>query len=112
MFKDNIKNLRLQNGWTQQNVSKQLNISLARYSHYETGKREPDYDMLKQFSKIYNVTIDYLLDNTVNTKNSSKTDILKQSLIMLGVIGKNEIVKDKDLEKLLSFIVDNKKYIL
>ena len=112
MFKNVIKSLRLQNNWTQQHVANLLNISLPRYSHYETGKREPDYDMLKQFSKIYNVTIDYLLDNNINIKNSSKVDILKQSLISIGVIGKNEVIKDKDLEKLLNFIIDNKKYIL
>lgn len=112
MFKDIIKSLRLQNNWTQQQVANLLNISLSRYSHYETGKREPDYDMLKQFSKIYNVTIDYLLDNNINAKNTSKVEILKRALISTGVINKNEIIKTEDLEKLLNFIIDNKKYIL
>lgn len=112
MFKNIIKSLRLQNNWTQQYVANLLNISLARYSHYETGKREPDYDMLKQFSKIYNVTIDYLLDNNIKKDKIKKTDILKNALLNVGIINKNEIITDKDIEILLNFISDNKKYII
>jgi len=112
MLKDTIRSLRLQNGWTQQYVANMLSISLSRYSHYETGKREPDYDILKQISKIYNVSIDYLLDNNISLKSKSKLDIFKSCLISLGIINKNEIIKDKDLEKFLNFIIDNKKYII
>lgn len=112
MLKDTIRSLRLQNNWTQQYIANLLSISLSRYSHYETGKREPDYDMLKQISKIYNVSIDYLLDNDISFKNKSKLDIFKSTLISLGIVDKTEVIKDKDLEKFLNFINDNKKYII
>lgn len=32
---------------TQEEVAKQIGVSRARYSHYENGRSEPDYETLK-----------------------------------------------------------------
>lgn len=37
----NLKNIRKENGFTQQEVAEKLNISQRTYSDYETDKTEP-----------------------------------------------------------------------
>ncbi|MPW26432.1 helix-turn-helix domain-containing protein [Alkalibaculum sp. M08DMB] len=49
---------------SQEEISEQLGISRARYSHYETDRREPDIETLKLLSDFYKVSIDYLLGKT------------------------------------------------
>ena len=54
--------LRKKNYYQQEDVADMLKISRVAYSHYETGRRTPTANVLVQLSKIYHVSIDYLLD--------------------------------------------------
>lgn len=63
-----LKKLRKQNNYTQLEVAKLLGIQQKRYSTYETGATEPNIDMLKNFSKLYNVSIDYIVGNETKGK--------------------------------------------
>lgn len=62
---DNLRKLRNSLGLTQEQVSTDLKMNRATYAHYETGRREPDIEMLKLLSKYYKVTTDYLLEANV-----------------------------------------------
>ncbi len=53
--------IRKKKGYSQQKVAMDLNISREALSHYETGKRNPDLNMLIAMSKYFNVSIDYLI---------------------------------------------------
>ena len=53
--------IRKKKGYSQQKVAMALNISREALSHYETGKRNPDLNMLIAMSKYFNVSIDYLI---------------------------------------------------
>lgn len=57
---------------TQDEVSKLVGLSRARYSHYENNRVEPDTDILKRLAEFYNVSIDYLLDNEHGEKNNKQ----------------------------------------
>lgn len=57
----NIKNIRVQKGFTQSEVASALGVSSVVYSRYETGKRQPSIDTLIQMADIFGVTVDYLL---------------------------------------------------
>jgi transcriptional regulator with XRE-family HTH domain len=46
---------------TQEEVAGQIGISRAALSHYETGRREPDYDTLQRFANYFNVSVDCLM---------------------------------------------------
>lgn len=39
-----------------------LNISREALSHYENGKRDPGIVMLRNLSRYFNVSIDYLIN--------------------------------------------------
>ena len=53
--------LRKEHGYTQQFVADYLKIDRSNYSKYELGKLEPNIDMLIAFSKLYDVSIDYIV---------------------------------------------------
>ncbi len=70
MYKDNIlgqriKALRKEHKYTQEDVAKKLNISIAALSRYETGAFEPkSLELIVDLSTLYNVSTDYLLGKT------------------------------------------------
>lgn len=57
----NLRDLRKEYGYSQKQVAEKLNISQQTYSDYENGKTEPATDTLIKISKLYNVSLDYLL---------------------------------------------------
>ena len=64
-----LKELRLQKGVTQQEVAREIGCSANNYARYERGEREPDCVTLKQLSKFFGVSIDYILYNDWETQS-------------------------------------------
>lgn len=75
MFGDNLKYLRKKYNMSSKQVAELLNVSTATMSRYEMNTREPDFKKLKEISNIFNVSIDFLLDNDVNNKLEDTTYI-------------------------------------
>lgn len=64
-----LKELRKTKNVTQIELSKALNISHGAVAMWETGKRQPDSDMLKSIADYFGVSVDYLLCRTENKKS-------------------------------------------
>jgi transcriptional regulator with XRE-family HTH domain len=58
---------------TQEEIAALINISRARYSHYENEHVQPDNELLQKMADIYNVSVDYLLGRT-NDKSARPTN--------------------------------------
>ncbi|MBD5091777.1 MAG: helix-turn-helix transcriptional regulator [Clostridiales bacterium] len=58
---EGLKTIRKAKNLTQQKVALDLNITREALSYYESGKREPSFQLLIQFSKYFGVSIDYLI---------------------------------------------------
>ena len=58
---DILKKLRLAKNLTQQQVASEINLSQQAYANYESGNRQPSYEMLIKIAEYFNVSIDYLL---------------------------------------------------
>ncbi|MBF0777860.1 helix-turn-helix domain-containing protein [Streptococcus cuniculi] len=56
-----LKELRIDNGKSKEELSAYLSISQSSYNRYEAGSRNPDYDTLIKIAIFYDVTLDYLL---------------------------------------------------
>jgi len=56
-----LKELRINLGLTQVQVSERIGISTALISSYEVSSRYPSYDKLIKLATLYGVTTDYLL---------------------------------------------------
>jgi len=63
-----LREIRKKKGYSQLKVALDLSISREALSHYESGKRSPDIDMLLRLSKYFNVSIDYLITGNEFTK--------------------------------------------
>ena len=62
-MKTRLKELRDRKGVTQRTVGEAIGSTKSNYSRYERGEREPDIFALKQLSKYFGVSIDYILCN-------------------------------------------------
>ena len=62
-MKTRLKELRMENGYTQQDVAKAIMCATRTYAHYENGERWMGQDTLINLSKLFNVSTDYILCN-------------------------------------------------
>ena len=72
----NLREIRISRKLKVQEVSDYLCCLPSVYSRYENGKREPSIDILLKLSKLYSVSVDYLIGNdevvdTSTTKNEA-----------------------------------------
>ncbi len=63
-----LKKIRELKNYSQLKVATDLNISREAISYYETGRRNPDLQMLIALSKYFNVSIDFLITGEEFTK--------------------------------------------
>ena len=59
-----IAELRKSKHWNQMALAMKLNVSQYLISAYETGRHQPSIDLLKQMSKLFNVSVDYIIEIT------------------------------------------------
>ncbi|MBD0379770.1 helix-turn-helix domain-containing protein [Paenibacillus sedimenti] len=100
-YGDRIALLREKHALTQEELAHKLGISRASLSHYETSRREPDYDTIAKIASFFHVTIDYLLGRT------NKSDIVLDQDVR-EFVDQLELSDDAILEK-FSLTVDGNK---
>lgn len=65
---ETIRKLRIDNGYTQQQIADILHIKQNTYSQYEIGVLNYPVDVLMQLADFYGVSVDYLLGRTDEKK--------------------------------------------
>ena len=75
----NLREIRTSRKLKVQEVSDYLCCLPSVYSRYENGKREPSIDILLKLSKLYSVSVDYLIGND----EVVDTSITKNEAIMI-----------------------------
>lgn len=58
---EKLKELRIEKGLSQREVSSALGMTRNAFTNYENGYREPSLDNLKKICQFFNVSADYLL---------------------------------------------------
>ena len=61
IFKDRLKELRLEKGISQNDLGKILNVSKMAISHWESGHSEPSITQLIMLANYFEVSVDYLV---------------------------------------------------
>ena len=61
MFKDVLKELRMQADMTQEELASKLGIAKSTISMYENGNREPNFEQLEAIADIFNVDMNRLI---------------------------------------------------
>ena len=75
MFGEKIVYLRKLHGLSQRDLAEKLNLSHTAIGKYERNEAEADFTTLKKLSKLFNVTIDYLLENDSTNKSVSIDEV-------------------------------------
>jgi transcriptional regulator with XRE-family HTH domain len=60
-IKNNLRQLRANNGMTQEQVANKAGVTRQALSSYESGRTQPDIDMLVRLSEIYGTDLDELI---------------------------------------------------
>lgn len=64
-FADRFKQLRMEAGWTQEELAAKLGVSKGAIGNYESGMRSPrKFEDLEAVADVFNVSFDYLLGRT------------------------------------------------
>jgi transcriptional regulator with XRE-family HTH domain len=64
---DKILALRKQQGWSQQQLAKMVGTSGPIIGRYERGEMTPSVEVAKKLADTFDVTLDYLVDDTGKT---------------------------------------------
>lgn len=72
-FSVNLKNLRNEKGITQKKLSDILQVNQRTIAHLENNYRRPSYNLLIAIAEYFNISIDYLVGRTDNSKIYSPT---------------------------------------
>lgn len=63
MLKDNLLILRNMHGFTQEQIAEKIEVSRQAYARWENGDTIPDIQKCSRIAKVYNVTIDSLINS-------------------------------------------------
>lgn len=71
-----IRLLRHQNGWSQEDVAKRLDISIPAFSKIETGITDVNLSRLQQIAKLFDMSVVQLLNfNDADEEKKYTTDL-------------------------------------
>lgn len=69
-----LREHRLKVGWTQAQVAEQLGVQPSTVTMWETGKREPNINMLRCLSELFGCSVDELLGGTQEPEEKQEPD--------------------------------------
>lgn len=61
-FCNNLKDARKSCNYTQKQVAAVLNVVESCYANWEQGRTEPNIEMLRKLSKLFNISLDELIN--------------------------------------------------
>ena len=76
----NFKYYREKNGLSQEDLANKLNVSRQAISRWENDWNIPDITNLQELCKLYNITMDELLSDTINEDPPIDTKQISQNL--------------------------------
>ena len=88
-FCDKLQKIRKENNITQEGLADKLNVSRQAVSKWESGQAYPDTEKLIQISKIFNISLDELINDNIDkstidkNKKISFMDIINDTLEFL-----------------------------
>ncbi len=107
MLSENIKTLRKQKGYFQEQLADKLNVVRQTVSKWEKGYSVPDADMLEELADIFEVQVGALLGTDILTEEET-TDIgelVKQLTILNDYFSEKMRRRKKTLKIVKRFIV-------
>ena len=87
---EKIRSLRISHGYTQDDLAKKLQISKSTIGMYEQNRRSPDLDTLLEIAHLFQVSVDFLLDNSSSQINNAHTNLSLEDSSLLEYFHKTK----------------------
>lgn len=105
MLSENMKNLRKNKGFTQEELANKLNVVRQTVSKWEKGYSVPDAEMLKKIAEILDTDVSHLLGSPIE-KNADTDAVAEQ----LSRINEQLVIKNRRSRRIwktigISFLV-------
>lgn len=89
MLAKRLKELRIRNGLSQQQLADVLGLCRSAYSNYELGRRKPDFSMIKKLATFYRLPLD-VFDDTASIDLCDDSDFQGDAPQYLSELSKSE----------------------
>lgn len=92
-FAERITKLRIAKGISQGQLSQKLGVKRSVVSYYESGERLPSYDVLIEMSRVFGVSLDYLLKGKDSSRIVSVAELQENEInIIMALV---ELLRNK-----------------
>ena len=79
IFANKLIQLRKKNGWSQEELAEQMDVTRQSVSKWESAQSIPDYEKMIRLSHLLGVSIDYLLKDEMEEEDGLEFNIIERS---------------------------------
>ena len=111
-FGQKLRKLRKKFNMTQENVADCIHVSRSTIAGYETKNRQPSHEKLTALADLFQVPVDYLLDDTENeiSLSPSKLAIHSEEEISFLLRYRNlSLTSKRDLDNYLTLLEEREQ---
>ena len=106
MLNENLKTLRKNKGYSQEQLAVRLNVVRQTVSKWEKGLSVPDAQMLVDIAEVFNVSVRELLGNDIEQETKTDTlEVIAQELAKLNELMAIEQKKKEETKKQIIEII-------
>lgn len=118
IFGERLKQVRIENHKTQEEVAKQIKITRATLSRYEKGEIEPPINTVADLANLFNVSLDWIAGNSeIKDPNINSNKLLElynslsseHKIQVFSFINYLKYLTDNSLDAFSKGILDNSK---
>jgi len=107
-FAQNLRIFRLAKGYTQQEMSLQLNIRRQTYSNYENGKRLPNLEILLAIKSILGISMEQLVADVAGPVNPKEGKDIIEPAVLHKLVQDYQSLPKSARKEVLNFIAFQK----
>lgn len=108
---ENLKAVREKKRVSQQEVADYLGITRQAYSHYEVGRRKPDYETLLKLAEFYGVSVLDLLEAEKSPTPEGERSVSDDDIKFALFGGDGEITDEmyEEVKRFAAYVKDREK---
>jgi transcriptional regulator with XRE-family HTH domain len=92
-FSEKVKVLRNRKGLSQEALGELIGVKVRSIAYYESEGRYPEDEVLSKMAKVFNVTVDFLKDDTQHVAHTKEECFIMEAKSKYGSMGAAEAKK-------------------
>lgn len=103
MLKDNLKTLRKNKGFSQEELSVKLNVVRQTVSKWEQGLSVPDAEMLISISEVFDTPVSTILGENISEKEKNDLKVISEKLEVINE--QLSIIQKQKRKRIINFLI-------